>query len=384
MQDCLLPWVNLFYHTNGKVYPCCKLGGNPEFEVGSSLQPVSQLQNASVLRDMRVQIKNGALPPACVRHCVSGIQPLNILLPTEFKKNKQTYYSDTAEDGSVTIPLQTCNIDESNLCNFKCVYCSKEHSTKFDGILRKAFPSTDEMLKLLTPVLDSVKLLILAGGESHMQKGYYQLLEHLIAIGRTDIGVQFVTNMSGYTFQGRNLYKLLNQFSNATIIGSLDASGKRAEFIRRGTVWEHIIANRRYLQQFPNIKFVLQPVVSNLSVFSLFDFHREWVERGFVEKQNVRLFCLTHPKELGVNVLPVEVKEKVKVKLDLYKQWVKESLDAELNGVTLSRKISSISHWVDQPSEVSIKHLWEFISPLRSTLTCEFEDIFTEFKTVVP
>jgi len=360
------------------------LGGNAEFEVGISTQPVSQLQNSAILKDMRVQIKNGTMPLACIRHCVNGIQPLNSLIPTTYKNKKAELFAATAVDGTTTAPLLTCNIDESNLCNFKCIYCSKDHSTKFDGILRKAFPSPTEMVSILSPVLDSIQLLILAGGESHLQKGYYQLLEHLIAIGRTDIGIHFITNMSGYTFQGRNLYKLLNQFSNATIIGSLDASGKRAEFIRRGTVWEHIVSNRKYLQQFPNIKFVLQPVVSNLSVFSLFDFHREWVERGFVEKQNVRLFCLTHPKELCVNVLPVEVKEQVKVKLDQYKQWVKESTDTELNGVTLSHKISNISHWIDQPSEVSIRHLWEFISPLRSALTCDFEDIFSEFKTVVP
>jgi radical SAM protein with 4Fe4S-binding SPASM domain len=178
-KACLLPWTHMYYHNDKGVYPCCKLAGLEKFKLGNSSDSLEQLWNSKVLKSLRKDIINKTEPEECFYHCFNNINPLHVYLPEEYQIQQEQYFEQTAEDGSSNLNFVIWNINESNICNFKCMYCCSEFSNQFDRKLpiRKSFDNQKDMLELFESNINKIEKLFLSSGESYMQPGYYKMLE---------------------------------------------------------------------------------------------------------------------------------------------------------------------------------------------------------------
>lgn len=383
---CLFPWTHMYYHTDKGVYPCCKLAGVEKFKLGNSTDTVETLWNSNQLKQLRKDIINKTEPSECYYHCFNNINPLHLYLPDEYRAKQEEYFLQTAEDGHHDKPSNFViwNINESNICNFQCIYCCSEFSNQFDNTspVRKSFDKLDSMLELFEQNIPTIEKLFLSSGESHMQKGYYKMLELLIKQNKTNIEINVHTNMSGYKFGKKNMFELLNNFSNVTVFGSLDSYGERAEYIRKGTCWKTIENTRKALQQYSNISFVIQAVITNLNLWSLPDFHQQWYEKGLVKKENIRYFCLTSPEYLHISVLEDHMKQKIQEKYVHYLDFLKDITSTKYNVMTPHNKVQQLLEHMMNPPKVSLSVLNFNLLKKDLANKTSFKKIFSEFNKV--
>ena len=385
MKRCLLPWSHMFYHSDGKVYPCCKLVDNEKFTLGESRDSVEKLWNSQVLRNLRLSFLNDTPTKECIKNCFLSPQPLHTFIDNDILANKDMYFNSTGKDGHFHENFIVWSINESNLCNFKCIYCSFKYSTKFyddlevkpNTVLLKSFNSLDQQLSLFKKYSSKIKTIYFAAGESMLQKGYLEMLKNLYEIGNHNVNIHFITNLSVLNYE---ILNYLNKFNNATLIASLDTYGERAEYIRRGTNWNVIETNRKKLFNYPNIKFMVQSVITNMNVFSLPDFHYDWIEKGFLKKDNLRYYILTSPEHFFVNVLPAGLKHAAKEKLSKYIEFLSDVEDTETNKMLPKSKIFKILKLLDSRQKTPIEIFLNKIKQKDNHENLNFLKAFPEFQ----
>lgn len=150
----------------------------------------------------------------------------------------------------------TLEIRPGNVCNFACQTCwpaASSRVTQFQhaaGLIDRStvdsFPITD--FDFLLPVANNIKNVVLLGGEPFYDKNCLKFLEwaklHLAA------EITLFTNGSSIDWDWLESYP-----EKITLVFSLDAVGKAAEYVRFGTIWKDVIENYRRCQNLKeNIK----------------------------------------------------------------------------------------------------------------------------------
>jgi hypothetical protein len=64
------------------------------------------------------------------------------------------------------------------------------------------------------------------------------------------------------------------------------------------------------------VYFELTPTVSAYNVLNLPDFHREWIEEGLMEPENIRINILLDPTYMRLQILPPWIKDRVRKRYD--------------------------------------------------------------------
>lgn len=378
-EPCLLPWSHVYYHTDKNVYPCCNLVANPNFVLGKTSDALSEIWNSERLRKLRMDTINNTAPKECWQHCYKNMNPLHVHVPQSVKELKNLFFENTSETGEFEENFILWNVNESNVCNFACIYCCSSFSNRFDGNLQKSFTNTDEQLEFFKQNLPNLKYIYFSSGESHLQPGYYRMLEYLVETNHTHIPIVVHSNLSGFTFGKKNLYELLNNFEDVAVCASLDSHGKRAEFIRYGTKWEDILETRNELFKYPNIKFAIQPVITNLNIWSLPDFHMDWFNKGLVRKDNIRYFPLSTPEDLHITVLTPKMKNEVIAKYHDYLDFLSDETSTIYNAKTPFSKVIEILEEMKKEPIVSLDRFNFYIIKQSLKSKMSFKTIFPEF-----
>ena len=138
------------------------------------------------------------------------------------------------------------------------------------------------------------------------------MMEKLIELGKTDVRVQYNTNFSEMRYKDKHVFKYWRNFKNVSVGASLDASGARAELMRKGTKWEQTVENRRRMMaEVPHVDFYVSATVSIMNILHVLDFHKEWVELGLIKPQDFNINVLQGPAWYRIDVLPTWFKEEV-------------------------------------------------------------------------
>jgi organic radical activating enzyme len=138
----------------------------------------------------------------------------------------------------------------TNFCNFKCRMCSENYSSSIRaekiklGYNVRPLNEIDESgLDFSDDQLQSLTFINWAGGEPFMSPVHWKIMERLKQLGKTDVSMNYDTNLS---FPGNTLERtksLLQDFNNVRFSVSLDAVGSDVEYIRDGIVYDDFIAN---------------------------------------------------------------------------------------------------------------------------------------------
>ena len=161
--------------------------------------------------------------------------------------------------------------------------------------------------------------------------------------------------MTKFKLKGRNIFDAWKNFTNISIGASLDAEGPRGNYLRTGTVWEDVVEFRQeMIKQRPDIDFHVSATTSIINVLHVPDFHRSWVEQGFIQPYQFNIQTLYNPAWLNIETAPQYLKDQIREKYTRHLEWLR-SIDTEgratfgfqsiLEQIKTDRKFDSQLFW---------------------------------------
>lgn len=335
---CMMPWLHIHAFPDGRAYPCCF--GLDQYPVGDlNKSSMEEVFNGTDMREMRLNMlsnKSSRQCGKCYDQEKSGFFSLRLSSNKHFGHNIGMI-DNTKEDGTVDFIIKYWDIRFSNLCNFACRSCGTwfssnwyEDHKKLTGkppehakIMRVGRTADDIWNQMLTQ-FDHVEQFYFAGGEPLIMEEHYKILKELDRRKMYHVRLIYNTNFSKLTFKDMDVLELWNKFDSVSVGASLDAMGSRAEFMRKGTVWPDIEANRRRMQEVcPQVDFYISATVGLINALHVVDFHRTWCEQGYIKPQDFNFNLLQFPFWQRIDLLPKSMKQQVKEKYEAHIAWLK-------------------------------------------------------------
>jgi organic radical activating enzyme len=227
----------------------------------------------------------------------------------------------------------------SNLCNLSCRSCGHIFSSSWyqdqaklaggtwkeqNKVLNYAGRTETDMWEQLIPHLDYVEQIYFAGGEPLMMAEHYNILDELERRGRFDVRLIYNTNFTHTRLKDRSVFDYWRKFKSVAVGASLDDQHGRAEYIRKGTTWHEVIANRaEMIKVCPNVDFYISPTLSIMNAWSLPDFHRQWTETGLIRAQDLNVNILQDPAHYRIDIAPAEYKQRLINRYQEHLEWLR-------------------------------------------------------------
>ena len=312
-------------YPDGQTYPCCSASGWPLGNVGeTSLQG---LWNSEFLRRLRLDMLAGRESAACARCSeaeLCGMGTLRTWANAELAHHFGLV-EQTRPDGSLDrLNLPYLDVRFSNVCNLRCRTCRPELSSGWQQEAHllggtadpaRSAASTQARAALMEQVqalLPQAEIIYFAGGEPLVMEEHLEILETLISRKQFRVRLQYNTNFSVLDFKGVDILKCWDRFETVVVQASLDGMGRRGEYLRKGLLWDKVVANReRMLKVCPRADFIVLATVSAMNAWHLPDFHAQWLSQGYVGRGQFQLNPLFTPEEYCVQVLPPRLKQAV-------------------------------------------------------------------------
>jgi organic radical activating enzyme len=343
---CIYPWIHLHAYPTGEAWPCChaEMAAGP---IGTTRKnTLRELWNSDRMRELRLDMLNERENRYCTR-CYEqeeagffgGRQSAN-----KHHGHLIDRIDDTKEDGSYDdFQMTYWDIRFSNLCNLRCRSCGHIFSSqwyqdqaKLAGVqwkqqnrpLNYAGRYETDMWEQLLEHIDYVEQIYFAGGEPLLMEEHYNILEELEKRGRFDVRLIYNTNFTEVNLKDRLVFDYWKKFKSVAVGASLDASHERAEYIRKGTDWQQVEHNRRMMLEIcPEVDFYISPTLSILNAWHLPDFHRDWVERGFIKAKDLNVNVLQDPAHYRVDIAPADFKKSLLKKYQEHLEWLRPQDD---------------------------------------------------------
>jgi radical SAM protein with 4Fe4S-binding SPASM domain len=381
---CIYPWTHIHAHPTGEAYPCC----HAELGIGQvgncrekSLEEIwSDAPMQKLRQDMLTETPNEACR-RCYEQEQTGIRSARL------SANKHHGHHIKKLDTN-PFELTYWDIRFSNLCNLKCRSCGHIFSSQWHGDQKKIilmsywnsvkdeswpthppknlkefetlpqfikdeliqehdgeilrhletvknlpvllYPGKTEtsMWEQLEPHLDFVEQIYFAGGEPLLMEEHYKILEELDRRGLYGVRLIYNTNFTHVNLKDKLVFDYWKKFKNVAVGASLDASGTRAEYIRKGTNWNQVENNRKKMLEIcPQVDFYISSTLSILNMHHLPEFHKNWVEQGLIRAQDFNMNILQDPAHYRIDIAPAEYKSQI---TEIYQQhitWLKEQGD---------------------------------------------------------
>ena len=389
---CMLPWMHLHAFPDGRAYPCCF--ALDKLHVGNvNENSMEEVFNGEKMRKMRLNIVSNKKSRECAK-CYdqedSGFFSLRLSSNKHFGHNIGMV-ENTKPDGTADFIIKYWDIRFSNLCNMACRSCGTwfssnwyEDHKKLTGAppnhakIMRAGRNSNDIWEQLLKQFDHVEQFYFAGGEPIIMPEHLRILRELDKRKMYHVRLIYNTNFSKSKFKGTDIFELWNKFDSVSIGASLDAEGPRAELMRKGTVWEETVANRkRMLEVCPQVDFYISATVGLSNALHVPDFHKNWVEQGLIKPQDFNFNLLQYPLWQRMDLLPANEKEKVTAKYKSHIEWLK----SQDHLTRASKGFESALDWMNK-KDMS-RHLPTFIGETRKydkIRNENFTDVFPEWK----
>jgi organic radical activating enzyme len=390
----MYPWIHLHAYPTGEAWPCC----HAEMKVGPvgncRDNTLSEIANSDAMRKLRLDMLDESTNEYCTR-CYeqeasgffSGRQSANKHHGHNINEVNATDHSGAVEP----FVMSYWDIRFSNLCNLKCRSCGHIFSSQwYQDQVKLAGPQwklenkplnyagrfeTDIWEQLVTHI-DYVEQIYFAGGEPLLMEEHYNILEELVRREMFHVRLIYNTNFTHVKLRDRTVFDYWKRFKSVAVGASLDAMGPRAEYIRKGTDWAVVESNREQMLEIcPNVDFYISPTLSIMNALHLPDFHRSWVDRGFIRPQDLNVNILQDPKHLRIDIAPAQYKQHIKVKFEEHVEWLRP-MDP-LNRATVGFE-SAINFMMATDNTQLIDSFWRKTHDLDSIRKENITDIIPE------
>lgn len=340
---CMYPWMHLYADQDGATALCCNVprahrSGN------THTHSIEEIFNNDAMKTARKNMIAGIKCKECVR-CYEQEDSGFVSMRNSANKHYGHHIDvvdATHEDGSLNdIKFRYWDIRFSNLCNMRCRSCGPGASSNWHDdqkiIVREkgydyneprmmyAGGSSERMMSQILEHIPYVQQIYFAGGEPIIMPEHYQVLDALLAENNIHVKIAYNTNFSRLSYKDKNVLDYWEKFPDISIGASLDGMGAVGELVRKGTVWKDIEHNRQMLlERIPDIDFYISPTVSIMNVFQVADFHREWIERGWLQPHDCNVNILQSPEHYRIDILPAHLKERATRKLEEHVSYLKQ------------------------------------------------------------
>jgi sulfatase maturation enzyme AslB (radical SAM superfamily) len=365
---CPIPWTGLMYNFDGNVKNCIR-----------SSEPIGNIQNKPI-EDILYGVQNSATkldmiinaPGKRCHSCYDLEKETNsfeiisdrVFYLRELKSEPLELYADPTK-----FNLLTADVRWSNLCNFACVYCGPEFSSRWEseaGIQIKT-PDQDNVAKFTDYIYKNAKQLkhiYLAGGEPLLMKENLQLLEFLLQENK-EINIRVNTNLSKVDTR---IFEKICSFKNVHWIVSVEAIEEEYEYIRYGGNWLDFLDNLEIIKNLDHkISFnMLHFALNSMSIFKCIDYLSKL---GFHPNSFIT-GSLTGPLALNIRQLPDEML-----------LLVRNELITRINqrpGFLLENGLINLSKYLEQPFSRDTKQLFEYLNRLDNKRNLDSRKIFKD------
>ena len=410
---CIYPWMHQYVGPMGDVKPCCIF--KQDMELGSMKEnTLKEIWNNDATKQMRLDMLEGKT----IKGCEACDNRVGITKPYRDVVNDSYFHIDaknrnlthvvesTKEDGTVEEhQLYFLDARFNNLCNLRCRTCGPRFSSSWYDEHKNlgpnnetpksalTFPGKEEsqLIEEIIPHLDKVKSIYFAGGEPLMQIEHYQVLDELVRLNHTGhnekpLDVYYNTNFSQLKLGKKTVLDYWNKFKRLGVNASLDGSYKRAEYWRKGTKWDTIVENRKkVMEHCPNINFSVSYTLSWPNAFNLPEFHREWVELGYVHVDNVRINFLDGPDYYCLKYIPKFKKLQIEKKFLEHIDWLKtqkmntlETIDQYYEAIQFMNSVETDDTFIKSEDFIRFNDMFD------RTRNENFFDVFTEHEDMKP
>jgi radical SAM protein with 4Fe4S-binding SPASM domain len=370
---CMYPWIHLHSYPTGDAYPCCH-AEMPEKLGNCQQQSMKEIWSGDKMKQLRDDMLNERENPACTR-CYE--QEKSGFFSGRKSANKHHgHHIKKGIDLDPPFEMTYWDIRFSNLCNLSCRSCGHIFSSSWyqdqkslagEGWGKNNKPlfwagrHETDMLEQLMEHIDCVEQIYFAGGEPLMMDEHYHILEELERREKFNVRLIYNTNFTKTKLKDRYVFDYWRKFRSVAVGASLDAMGPRAEYIRKGTDWSEVESNRQMMiEQCPNVDFYISPTMSIQNALHIPDFHRDWVERGYIQPQDLNVNILQDPKWLRIDIAPESYKEKLRVKFKEHLEWLRP-LD-KLNRATVG--FESALNFLETDNSQYLPEFWERMTKL--------------------
>ena len=395
---CIYPWIHVHAYPTGEAYPCC----HAEMKVGQigncKKNTLAEIWNSPEQRKLRVDMLSETPNAACGR-CYE--QEESGFFSGRRSANKHHGHHidrvNATDDVGYTEQFEMTYWDLrfSNLCNLSCRSCGHIFSSswykdqtelagpawaKQNKPLNYAGRFATDMWEQLIEHIDHVEQIYFAGGEPLMMEEHYLILEELERRERFDVRLIYNTNFTQTRLKDRTVFDYWRKFDSVAVGASLDASGPHGEYIRKGTDWAVVEANRREMMEIcPKVDFYISPTLSIMNAMHLPDFHRDWVEKGLLKPQDLNVNILQDPAYLRIDIATTEYKQQIQTKYEEHLEWLRP-LD-QLNRATVGFE-SAITFMNSTDNTHLLDTFWRKTHELDSIRYEKLLDVIPELKAI--
>lgn len=302
---CVLPWTGVYIQPDGIVKNCSinltELGNLND----TSLK---EILGSSTNQEIKYDMLNDVMHERCGRcHRLDSGQQNIDQIGNRFwylKKLKNTDMS--LYDSTENFQLKMLDLRWKNTCNFACVFCGPDLSSRWANELKQPQRIESQQLKesinYVYDNLHTVEHIYLAGGEPLLINENLVLLSKMLEIN-PNVDLRINTNLSVIN---NEIYNLIKKFTNVHWTVSIDSVGEEFEYIRYGSSWATFTKNLSLLNtDFPNrINFnFVWCILNSSSIHTAIDF---LLEQGYHENTMV-VNTLDEPLWYDVRNLPEQV-----------------------------------------------------------------------------
>lgn len=322
----------------------------------------------------------------------------------------------------------------SNLCNFKCSYCSPIYSTQWVGEIKKhgAYPTSEKynnleyleqngdfsygkneynpyveaFWKYWPTMIKDLKVLRITGGEPLIDPNTFKILEYLIDNPKKDLEISVNSNLCPPDDNFNEFIKTMKIIASdkppglVRLYTSVDTAGKQAEFIRTGLNYNKWLENLDIaLEQIPSLKATIMCTTNILSLVNFDQLLKDILQLKIKHYHKTRhspltldMSILRYPKFLNASILPHEYGEKFmnesllfmksnEVGIDKENKWV-GFYDFEI--LRMERFIEFIKAGPNKNEGISIKtarsDFYSFINEYEIRRSNQFLDTFPQLE----
>lgn len=361
---CPMPWTGLMYNFDGSVKNCIRSAGKIGNIQHTPIQDILQGSKNVQTQQSMLDRQPGSDCYTCydLEQDKSGFDIISdrVFYLRELKQLPMSTYQLGHHD------LHTIDIRWTNLCNFSCVYCSPEFSSRWASELniKTAEPTEQQRQDFKSYIFKhaaQLKHVYLAGGEPLLIKENLELLDLL----NPDVNLRINTNLSKVDTR---IFERVCEFKNVHWTVSVETQAHEFEYIRHGGRWQDfldnldVIANLGHKITFNMLHFLL----NYNSIFDCVDFLRH---RGFHANSFV-IGALLTPEYLNIRHLPEHVLQSVKKEL--------QSRINQAPGYLLEDSYKNMLRYIDQPMEKNLSGSFSMLARLDQRRGLNSSEIFPE------
>lgn len=369
---CPMPWTGLMYNFDGSVKNCIRSAGKIGNLKDHTIQEILTGPENLDTQSRMLEDQPGKNCHVCY-DLEGGKKRFDIISDRIFYlRELKSVPFDTYRLGNHD--LQTIDVRWSNLCNFTCVYCNPDFSSKWASELgiyqtKPTEQQTQDFKDYIFSKASSLKHVYMAGGEPLLMKENLELLEILRRENPT-VNLRINTNLSKVDTK---VFETICEFENVHWTLSVETQDREFEYIRWGGKWQDFLDNLQVIKRLDHkVSFNMLWFLLNFrSLFDTIDFLQA---QGFHNNSFIA-GALTGPSYLNIRHLPEHVLESLK-----------DVLDSRINqspGYLLEDSYRNLRSHIEQPFVKNLTHSIQQLKILDQRRNLDSSKIFQDLYSLV-